>query len=335
MIRILCILFVVLALFSAVAVGAQPPAKQTAIIHFEGLRELQIEGNATDIRLIPVIGKNQQTTYFKLRNLRGVPRNINLCILDLTEPTYDLYIDGKFIGVKTKETLETGVPLQLPGSDIPRAQRDYFSRLTEACRAVWPRYEGVDDDNARPAFAILTAMAKRAGEIRAMDDTARTVSIVVVPEGKPLNLPGVGIQSRPDSGDAARVFAAAISKARLDATSRIRDPLVHSDVIAAFTPINLRIVAIDSKEPGGNTAVTVRLTNWTDRPITGKITLVVPSGWNVIEISPQIYNSGYAQVAAAKFEVTRPADAGPATISAVADLTVDRVSYRTVAKLSK
>lgn len=322
-----------IALICASVVAVEPPSaeKEIAIVHFDKIKERQLEGTAKDVTLKPVTGSQSQTSYFALVNNLNEPREIVLRILDLTEPEYDLYIDGNLAGVKKREQLEEGIAISFSGSDVPPELRDYYTRLKIKAADGAKSYTTKDEDSSR-CQAIMQAVANWVDSIERGDNLMRTVTIIVVPTGTPLSLPGGRyiFKKPPDFPKSAKHLGQAVQIIRREVQQKTNSETLCYDTLSRITTIDLDLASSGAIAPGAKVTVTAKVTNWTDRGVTGRVRLDIPQDWTVKELSPaDVDAAGYSKSSEAVFEVTVPETAKPdARINAVADLLMEDVRLR-------
>lgn len=322
------IILIALIVGSAFADTAAPVQKEVAIVHFSRLKEKKLDGNATGLQLAPIMGRPGQTPYFMLRNELPDPRTVTVSILDLTEPEYDLYVSAKFIGTKKKAQIESGIPVSFSGTLIPPAYKDYYSRIKSRSLEGAKRFEGATDKDGSICQSVLKAVGDWVNSIERGDLTIRTESIIVAPTGKPLNLAGTYIM--PDKPKEfpkkMRHLGEAIHIMRRDISRKVKNQIFLADSLEALTPVDFELTPTGPITPGNKITIRASLTNWTDRLITGKISLSVPSGWRMKPIVTDVKMPGYSQHAVAKFVITIPKTAKPdPSITATADLLVQDV----------
>jgi len=319
-------------LAGAAAFAADPTAgeKDVAIIHFNQLKDGKLEGTARSLTFTPAIGTPWQTSYIELTNELLTPREVTVRILDLTEPEYDVYLNGSLAGTMKREELETGIPVSFLGTQISAAYRDYFSRLRARALDGAKRYEQAKDSEGDICRAVMQGVASWVDSIMKGDARLRTVSIIVVPTGRPLALPGGRLPDRPpDFQKSLRKLADTIQLARRTVVKRVKTTVYRFDALESITPIDFKLSA--SAAPASGQMVTVRaaFTNWTDRPVTGKVGLNLPTGWKARERSTTVKMRAYSKNTEVNFKVTVPeAATADVPISGVADLMVQDVLVR-------
>jgi len=338
------IFYIILAALICVPLAAEEKLelaaeKEVAIVHFDRLKEQIIEGTAKDLILKPVIGAPDQTQYFALVNNQDKPREVILRILGLTEPEYDLYIDGNLIGVKSKEQLENGIPVSFSGTDIPPDLKDYYTRLrTKADEGAKLYRKPLDEETSR-CKSVMQSVANWVQSIERGDALIRATAIIVVPQGTPLSLPGGRFifQKPPDFPNSVKHLGEAVQIIRREIQDKTKNETLRFDTLSRITTIDFELTTSEELSSGSTITVTAKLANWMDRAVTGKVELDVPKEWTVRELSPTNFNmEGYSRSAEVKFEVTIPAAAGTdIKINAIAEMQVDDVKLRQKAVLKK
>ncbi|MEN6372669.1 MAG: NEW3 domain-containing protein [Armatimonadota bacterium] len=340
MTRISCIIFAVLICVSAALAAVELPSteNEVAIVHFDKLKDKQLEGTAQNITLKPVTGSPNQTSYFALVNELYNPRNVTVRILGLTEPEYDLYMDGNLAGTMKKEQLEEGIPVAFSGTDIPPELRDYYSRL-KAKSAAGAKECPTSDEDTSLCQAVMRDVASWVDSIERGDVLIRTTTVIVVPAGTPLFLPGgrYVFNKPPNFPRSAKHLGEAVQIIRGEVQKKTKNAVLRYDTLSYITPVDFDMTASSAISPGTKVKLKAKLTNWTDRGITGKIRLDVPKGWTVKPLSPvSVKTTGYSQSAEALFEVVIPKTAKPdAKINAVADLLIGDVRLMLNASIKK
>ncbi|MEN6519940.1 MAG: NEW3 domain-containing protein [Armatimonadota bacterium] len=333
MTRVFCIALVALICVStAMAAVVQPSTKkEVAIVHFDKLKDKQakwLDGTAKNITLKPVNGSPSQTSYFAMVNDLYEPRKITVRILGLTEPEYDLYIDGNLAGTKNKYQLEAGIPISFSSSDIPPALRDYYTRLKAKAAAGAKACPSSDAETSR-CQAVMQAVADWVDSIERGDNLIRTTTIIIVPTGTSFSLPGgrYVFNKPPDFPKSAKHLGQAVQIIRGDVQKNTRNAVLRYDTLSYITTVDFDLTTSGAISPGAKVKIKAKLTNWTDRSVTGKIRLDVPKDWAVKALSPvNVKTPGYSKSAAALFEITVPKTVKPdAKINAVADLLIEDV----------
>lgn len=333
MTKILSVIIVLLAIGCALA--AEPSvkpaagAKQIAIIHYDQLKARKLDGSTTNITFSPMDFGPGLTPCLLLRNDLLTPREITLQILGLKEPSYDVYIDQQSAGAKTKAELEAGIQVSFSGTLISADLRDYYKRLQTSCTERAKRYARATDSDGSKASSILKANASWVDSIERGDNLMRSTTIMIVPSGQALSLPGGGhypVTKPKDFEKSAIYLGQAVHVIRGDVLKTIKNPLCQRDVLDAMTPMDFVVIASKAFAPGSKVEVNAQITNWTDRQISGSIKLNVPAGWKVQNLSADISTSGYGKSAVAKFVVTVPGKVGSDTsVKAAADLLIEKL----------
>lgn len=313
--------------------------KEVAVIHFDRLKEQIIEGTAKDLILKPVIGSPNQTQYFALVNNQDTPREIIMRILGLTEPEYDLYVDGNLVGVMNKVQLEEGIPISFDGTGIPPDLKDYYTRLKIKANNGAKLYPKPPDEETSRCQAVMQSVANWVQSIERGDNIVRATAVIVVPQGTPLSLPGGRFifQKPPDFPKSVKHLGEAVQIIRKEIQAKTKNEALRFDTLSRITTIDFELIPSEEISPAGTIMVTARLTNWMDRAVTGKVKLDVPKEWVVKELSPVNFSmQDYSKSAEVKFEVTIPAAASiDAKINAIAEMQVDDVKLKQNAAIKK
>ncbi|MBI2843763.1 MAG: hypothetical protein HYX78_10220 [Armatimonadetes bacterium] len=362
--RIAFAIFVALLTAQALADEPAAGAPEIAIIHYNQLDKGKLEGTAKKISFIPITGLPGQTPLLKLTNKMPGQRKVLVRILDLKEPEYDLYIDTNadgikkyysspprgnapdlpdnsvyFAGVRKREDLESGILLTFPASHIPPELSDYLSRLKARGLAGAARYQQAKKEaDGSLCLAVMKGVARWVENLEMNDERVRTVNVIVVPAGRSFSVAGSGIVPPPENFEAMVMgIGNAVQAARSDVVKRVKNPVYRFDTLDAITPIDFKLTVSGAAAPGNKLFVQAFLTNWTDREVTGKVRLNVPSDWTVSEIASSVDMQGYSKRSIAKFSVAIPKNTTQKTanISADADLNVEDVEVKLQASPSK
>jgi len=364
------ILLIVLALFCVpiyVYTADTPVSEDVVTVHFDRLGSPDaFETNAGDIKCFSVIGYSGRMSFFQIRNLRLTPREVTVKILGLTEPEYDLYIGGGadkgsnpdvnpvitrtgkppivdykcFLkGKHTREDLEAGIKVKLPGTDVPSDYRDYFGIIRERCATAAQHYVNSTDKDGITCWAALgeRGIVGWIDNLEKTDLRYRTVDIAISPVGRSISLPGVGMMPLTIMPSKMAInHGNMIQKVRREIDRTVKNKLYKSDTLEAMTPVDIIVTVPEPLRPGVAGKVRVQLLNRTDRKITGTVKPILLSGWQSKPASASVSMLGYGKNAGCEFLITLPKGANPDTpISINASLSVEGVQILLAAKSSK
>lgn len=342
-------------------------SEDVVIVHFDKIGSSDaFEIAANDIKCFWTVGYSGRSSFFQVRNMQMTPREVTVKILGLTESEYDLYIGGgadkgndpnvnpvimrtnkppivdyKYFlrGRRTREELESGIKVKLPGTGIPSEYREYFSILRPRCAAAAERYVNL---TGKDAVACWTVLGERGivgwiDNLEKADLRYRTVDIAVSPAGRSISLPGTGMIPLTITPDKMSVnHGNMIQKVRKEIDRTVKNTLYKLDTLDAMTPIDITVTASEPLNPGAEGKVRVILVNRTDRKITGTVKPILLSGWQSKPASASVSMLGYGKSAECEFLITLPKNAKPdALINIDASLSVEGVQVKFTARSNK
>lgn len=342
-------------------------SEDVVTVHFDNVGSPDaFETAANDIKCFWFVGYSGRSSFFQVRNMRIEPREITVKIVGLIESEYDLYIGGgadkgndpnvnpvivkpnkppivdyKYFlrGRRTREELESGIKVKLPGTGVPSEYREYFSVLRPRCAAAAERYVNLTDKDGVACWTVLgeRGIVGWIDNLEKTDLRYRTVDIAVSPAGRSISLPGVGMMPLAITpGKMAVNHGSMIQKVRREIDRTVKNTLYKLDTLEAMTPVDITVTASESLKPGAEGKVKVILVNRTDRKITGTVKPVLLSGWQSKPASASVSMLGYGKSAECEFLVTLPKNAkSNAAVNVDASLSVEGVQVKSTARLSK
>ncbi len=348
---------------TSVAADTTPAPAEVAIIHYDKLSEAKLDGNARDVLFCPQTGAPTDVPCLQLANMRYTPREITVRILGLAAGDYDLYIDTNPDGSRKKSTvfaiegqpppepnyadyfvrtvtmaeLEAGITVGLPGTSVSPVERAYYARIQKSATAAARQYESQRTLDDKYCFAGLNGATDWVREFDSGDSEIRSARIIFVPKGKSFSVAGGGfvVPGDPSIGTPPNL-ADNLHSLRRNVTEKVGDPICRNETLLALTPVDLSLTAEKSKSTAGRYVVRAALRNWTDRLITGKVSLIPPPGWTMKPVLPNVRMRKYASAIPATFTLVAPdsVTAGADTkLSAIVSLNVDGVDMNLLAKV--
>lgn len=190
---------------------------------------------------------------------------------------YDVYVNGKYIGVRNSEELANGLAVEVPGRVVD-------SRLMTCLEKVKPlldaEYARLKDIRSSEPMRICATLQQAIGWVRSamqIEKNYRSVTVVLVPEGRVLVRPPV--PTRLDYEDTRAGIARScrlLHEARARMSSVIKDLDLRNSAVISLTPVDLATRLVKGN---GKPVVEAVVTNYCDIPISGSVTVDVPKGW--------------------------------------------------------
>ncbi|MDH7601274.1 MAG: hypothetical protein QHI38_03915 [Armatimonadota bacterium] len=259
-------------LFCAVLSAVQ--ASPAALVIDAGSQSVKCDDEKLESRLLKPFGS--QVGAF-VQNTTTEPRKLQVKFCGLSEARYDLYVNGKYLGVKDAAELEKGFDLTVPGRIVD-------PRLVLCLETVKPlieaEYSRLKDIRSPEPARICATLQQAIGWVRSslqIEKTYRSLTVVAVPEGRVLQRPNV--PTRLDDEDTMASVNRACSllhEARSRMSSVIQDPDLRNSAVMCLTPVDF---AASFAVKNGKPCIAASVTNYCNLPVSGKIVVTVPAGW--------------------------------------------------------
>jgi hypothetical protein len=211
-----------------------------------------------------------------VQNHLMTPQSFTLKTPGLTEPKYDVYINGQHSGVKTREELESGIRVELAGCVVDPDLLRCLYAMRGRMEPLYERYKNLSSEERRVAATLDQAIQWVRSGI-AGERNHRAASIVFVPTDRAMQK--MLWRTRYDAEETARGTARAcwlLMRARDRMNMVITNSEIRNNAVVALTPVDL---TANYTIKDGKPRIESKLVNNCDRPITGSFAIAVPSGW--------------------------------------------------------
>lgn len=251
----------------------------------------------------------------------------------LTEPTYDLYVNGSFDSEKTAQALGQGITLRT-GAGI--ADPAMIRSLTESKDRVDAEYARLQDNKDDEARRINYTLSLAGSWIRAglkEDMTVRSAEVILAPSGRALK--NMSFPIRRSVRDSARTITRScwlMQQARSRMYNVIKDPDLRNSAVVALTPVDFNAVY---SVGNGSGRMEAELINNCDLPISGNITMALPKGWTTNAGTLDFKDIKSGETFKLSFDLVPPASGGeaPGSLPIAANVTVVQDELKAVFKL--
>lgn len=215
-----------------------------------------------------------------IQNTTSDPQSLTLKVDGLKEQTYDVYVSQSYLGMRTREQLEQGLQLSIPGRvvapEIMRCLDSLKDRIKPALKTL-KEMKGKDDgESSTTSWTLGSANGLIRGAI-STEKTWRSVDVIIAPERRALS--EMTWRTRMDERETARNVTSScwlIQKLRVHLRKYIKTADMRDLGIAALTPVDFSAV-YSSKS--GKPHVEAILVNNCNLPISGNIVYTLPKGW--------------------------------------------------------
>jgi hypothetical protein len=212
-----------------------------------------------------------------VNNKLATPQKFTLRFAGLTEPEYDVYVNGTSKGSMTGQQLQQGVTFDAPGSIADQAMITCMSEVTPRAQTL---RDALKDSKVPEEAFISDAMRQILDWLRLTmveEQSWKSVRIVIAPKDRHLEtMEWIERHSDYDTAAIITNTAWSLQQVRDQIYHQIKDRRLRNDAIAAMTPVELTAsYAIRNGKPH----LTAKLLNKCDLPLKGAFTLGLPKGW--------------------------------------------------------
>ena len=205
----------------------------------------------------------------------------NVAFQELEHPTYDVYVNQKLIGLRSREALTTGLQVTTPiGFSIN--QLPIIERLKESIAAFTSLYGASTAPDAAMANRAMSGITMGCDVAASEINHTRSSYIILVPENRPLRrVPLFTARSRSEVERNMRLRWNDVVRRRRILNNQIKDQAVRISAIIALTPVKLSISSTGGQTDGSH-IIECSLTNLSVSPIGGEFELICPAGWGTV-----------------------------------------------------
>lgn len=218
-----------------------------------------------------------------VQNLTLDPKPVVLQFRDLLESRYDLYVNGKYLGVRSCEELQQGLSAEVPGRIVDSDMVTCLEKVRPLIDAEYSRLKNIK--SAEPA-RICATLQQAMGWVRSalqVEKTYRSLTVVLAPEGHVLQRPPV--PTRLDDEETTEAVTRAcklLHEARSRMSTVVKDIQLRDSAVTSLTPVDF---ATSFAIKNGKPQVEFVITNYCNLPVSGRITADMPAGWKSEKVS--------------------------------------------------
>lgn len=261
--RILVITILLLSVVNSVfaAKAAEPPT----IIDIQTVaRTSTVEGeHAAVLRTLTASGTVQTI----IMNSSATVQPVLAKFHELQDEKYDVYVSGNLVGAKTRQELEAGLQVDAPGCTLLNSRK--VIQLIQKESEKWMKQDGPPNAGAGTSRAVLANVQSWSRNADGRIRNSGSVAIILSPVGKALPLMPSWTTPSPDEvKDATAKYWQAIAFERAVINKRVKDYILRNGALSAITPVDVSL-SIDKTGK-----VKLKVTNFCQSPISGKITLL-------------------------------------------------------------
>lgn len=233
---------------------------------------------SSDIDKINPVGprlRNDQAGIF-VQSTISLPQKFVLKYTGLSAQSYDVYVNSRYFGTKTKGELEQGLELKLEGAIVNPDLMRCVKALDGKIEAAYKPWQGRLGELGR-VVATLSQAAEWARTGVKREQAYRSVGVIVVPAGSELKSMGWLTQSDAQgTKDAVKSNCDKLQDARSKMYSVIKDPLIRNWAVATMTPVDFSATL---STQNGKPHINATVLNNCNLPISGNVIVKLPSGW--------------------------------------------------------
>lgn len=260
------------------------------------------------------------------------PQNVELRVNGLTEPSYDVYVNGAYLSEKSAAELQNGIQLSIDGTVADPDMLHCLNAALPRLDAEYKRLQKSEGEANRVWHTIRQAQDWARSGIR-IEASYRSVSVIVSPAGRMLHQ--MSYPSRLDAEMTNQGIWRAcrnMQDARDRMYDNIKDPEVRNAAVVALTPVSF---TADYSIKNGKAHVVARVVNDTNLPISGDITMALPKGWKTTAKSLKFEGLKTGKSFDVAFDLVPPAKsaATPDSVPIAANVTIAQGSFEAKMKL--
>jgi len=250
------------------------------------------------------------------------PQSFVLKINGLQHGDQDWYVNGAYKGKKPDSEFAKGIALSLPGRVV---SPDLFRCITSVEDRLSAEVERIKDNRESEHVRLINTLRQAQDWVNVTENTdkwARSMDVVVAPSDMALL-----VKSSSQIATSEKVQQVFVTSCHLFQQARdrmydnIKDPDLRNEAVVSLTPVDLKFsyYIVNGKAKG--TAVVV---NYTNMPISGKVTPAVPTGWKVSAKALDFKNLASGKSCKVDFALVPPKTGGapPASLRAQAAITL-------------
>ncbi len=212
-----------------------------------------------------------------IKNLNTTPQTFSLKVGGLTQPSYDVYANGKFVGEKQAAALVSGISLIVDGRVADPLKIRCLDAARGPLRSALNRLASLKDPESQRVCATLGQAVGWVSTSLLYDQNWRSVSIVLAPAGKALYRMGADV--RKDAEETAGVADRAcwlLQQARSRMSKVIKNPQLRHEAVTVLTPVTF---SVEYATKNGKPHVEAVLVNNCDLAAIGSVSAALPKGW--------------------------------------------------------
>lgn len=251
---------------------------------------------------------------FHVISLSSKSGQVTVKVNGLKGTEYALYFDSDYKGMKNTSELQEGLTVDLKPAYVQDAYSDYLQRFPPRIKVVNTPLSNTTEGDPKKVYDVLQSADSWVASVTRSIHNWKAVNIRLVPFGSSaaqVNMPKFETPEFARQNDIVTTLFYNLHRIRV-VMSQVKDLSLREKALAAVTPIDLQLTTSANLEPGATVEATVKLTNPMDMPISGKLCVDAPVGWEVQPKGDTSYKDiGMGQSSEAKFTIKVSKDAAP------------------------
>lgn len=259
-------------------------------------------------------------------------QTVQVKVNGLTEPSYDVYVDGTYTREYTVEELKSGIQLSIDGTiadpDMMRCLKAALPRL----EAEYDRTKNTEGEANRAWHTIRQAVDWTRSALK-VESGYRSVSVIIAPAGKMLQRMTYPSKMTPEQTTQGLWRACRnLQDARDRMYDNIKDPEIRNAAVVALTPATF---TANYSIKNGKPHIDAKVTNDTNLPISGDITMALPKGWKTNAKSLKFDELGSGKSFDVSFDLIPPTKdaAAPDSVPIAANVTIIQGAFEAKMKM--
>lgn len=215
-----------------------------------------------------------------VNNMDVEPQTVSMRYTGLTEPKYDLYVNGAYKGCRTLEQLQQGLQFQVDGSVTDPGMLNCLSTVSSGVQKMYDLLRQSKDPEEQFVFDTMQQAIPWVKIALNKEQAWRSVRVIVAPKDSILD--SMEWAPRESDYETASVITNTcwlFQQARHQMYHNVKNAKLRNDAVIALTPVDFT-ANLNPKTPKPH--IYVRLLNKCDVPLTGTVSLGLPAGWKTV-----------------------------------------------------
>lgn len=250
-----------------------------------------------------VLVRGEQVQTFVM-NTTLVPQTFTLKVNGLSAESYDLYINGKFTSTKPAKELEAGIPLALNGRIVDDGMVNCLTDAKASIDAENKKLNAIEESEPKRVCGTLGQASGWCSSAMQADKTWRSLDIILAPSG--MVLQKMASPTHHSDIETATVVTRAcwlLQQARARMFHVINDPGLRNEAVVSMTPVAF---TVSYTTKNGKPHIEAKVLNNCDLPISGNISMALPSGWKTTAKSLAFTDLKCGKTFAISFDLVAP-----------------------------